>query len=154
MSTPFSPFKHHFLVDYDLYPCILQCDDLCVDFEKTSSLGLRGSSPQMDLYELRAVLCEWFSVRRGQVTRRSSSLLSVWFLVRCEEVTRRSSSFLYLYLLGLFQENDLRTPPLISILYMVVIGHVAATPDTIACPNRGARTPNLSQTQHSAHKLS
>ena len=88
MSTPFSPFKHHFLVDYDLYPCILQCDDLCVDLEKTSSLGLQNT------YELRAVLCVWSSVRRGKVTRRSSSLLSVWFLVRCEEVTRRSFSFL------------------------------------------------------------
>ena len=139
MSTPFSPFKHHFLVDYDLYPCILQCDDLCVDLEKTSSLGLQNT------YELRAVLCVWSSVRRGKVTRRSSSLLSVWFLVRCEEVTRRSFSFLLSVSSRSFsRERSSDPPPLILILYMVIIDHVAAAPDPIACPNRGARPPNLS----------
>ena len=35
-------------------------------------------------------------------------------------------------------------PPSLSILYKVIISHVAAAPGPLACPSPGARPPSLS----------
>ena len=42
------------------------------------------------------------------------------------------------------RERFLDSPPLLSILYICVINHVAAAPGPLACPSRGAYPPRLS----------